>query len=340
MGHPAIDNQTPYAVAPSYAADEQGRPLLVVLVQATFALVAGPQLVLAEEQRAPSLPGVLWGADAATSSYKIEPAVAFTKVATDVVLVGHARSAQPTPEVTVALRVGPLGKAVRVLGNRIWRRSGGQIQATAPVPFFAMPLVYERAFGGWDCSDRDPAKHGYEPRNPVGVGYRVNAADARSFEEGIALPNLEDPADPIRSFGQSVTPAGFGFVSPGWQPRAQLAGAHDATWAEQRMPLVPTSFDRRFFNAASPGLVAPGYLRGDESVVIDNASPMPRLSFRLPGVPQPRVRVELRGRGDAERVAPLDTVVLNTDENEVLLMHRAHVPLDRGPHDVRTIEVA
>jgi hypothetical protein len=58
--------------------------------------------------------------------------------------------------------------------------------------------------------------------------------------------------------------AGFGFISPHWQPRAGLAGTYDASWQASRAPLLPVDFDRRHLNAVSPGLVAPGYLRGGE----------------------------------------------------------------------------
>ncbi len=78
-------------------------------------------------------------------------------------------------------------------------------------------------------------------------------APGRAFEDGVSLPNLEDPADPLLRWGQIAAPAGFGFVSPDWEPRASLGGSYDETWRRERMPLLPGDFDRRFFNAASPG---------------------------------------------------------------------------------------
>jgi hypothetical protein len=335
MGHAAIDNKTPLAVAHLFLADEEGRSLLVTLAQATFLMAAGRDLTLAEPQEPPSLEGELWGKDAAVSSYKIEPAFAFHKPATDIVLNGHAQErGRRISETQVTFRVGPVGKVVRVVGDRFWIRSGGVITATRPQPFERIPLLYENAFGGWDRSHADPARHTFEPRNPVGTGFR---APDGAFEEGIRLPNLEDPANPIERHGQIVAPSGLGFTSPNWQPRAALAGTYNEAWLKERMPLLPKDFDRRFFNAASPDLIAPGYLTGNEPVLVENASPMGRLSFRLPSLRPPACRVELSGREDARLEMRCDTIIIDADEDRVVVLYRGHLPLRDSPHDVRTI---
>ncbi|EYF06837.1 DUF2169 family type VI secretion system accessory protein [Chondromyces apiculatus] len=335
MGHPEVDNRTSFALELLFLLDEEGRPLLVPLVQATYAIVPGRGLELAPEQVAPSLTGETWGKDAAVSSYRIEPAFAFIKPATDVVLLGHAHARRAT-EAYVAFKVGPVGKTLKVVGDRYWVRSGNAITPTRPTPFESIPLTYERAFGGWDRSDPDPAKHTLDARNPVGTGFRVPGGP---FEEGVALPNLEDPADPVKTWGQAVTPAGVGFTSPNWQPRAARAGTYDEAWRKERMPLLARDFDRRFFNAASPGLVASGYLRGDEPVSVEGASVMGRLSFRLPGVLPPRCQVSLVNRGDEEVALKLDTVIIDADADRVLLQWRGHTVLRDGPHDVRAVLV-
>jgi hypothetical protein len=332
MAHPIIENETPLQLAQLGLADEEMRPLLVLVVKATYDI--GPDgLVLAEEQVPVNLGGESWG-EPGESSYKYEPEVASFKVATDVVLVGHAHAPEKeTRELLVALQVGPVKKAVRVVGERVWYRSLGSISATRPLPFERMPLVYERAFGGWDRTD--PDRTAFEPRNPVGVGFR---ASTRHFEENLRLPNLEDPAQPLQRFGQVVPPAGFGFISPHWQPRAAFAGTYDEAWNKQRKPLLPKDFDRRFFNAASPGLVVPGYLKGGEPVTLTHASPRGRLSFSLPRV-TPRVTVELAFSEDARPELNLDTVILDTDVHRVFLLWRASIPLQEGPHDVRGIRL-
>jgi len=78
---------------------------------------------------------------------------------------------------------------------------------------------------------------------------------------------------------------------------------------------------------------------GDEPVLIENATPNGRLEFILPGVRPPKIRVQLRGRGDAQLETNLDTVIINTDENLLLMLWRTNLVLRNGPHDVVAIEI-
>jgi hypothetical protein len=335
MAHADIENNTPFAFDFTLLADDEGHPLVVPLVQATYTLKESGLGLPAEKQLPVNFRGELRGAPG-KSSYKYEPQSAFTKLATDVVLIGRAHAPRGhTRELLVRLRVGPLDKGIYVIGDRIWVKSLG-ISMTAPAPFEEIPLIYERAFGGWDRSSPDPDKHAFEPRNPVGTGFRSKHG---RFEEGICLPNLEDPGNLSRQYGSLTTPAGFGFISPDWQPRAKFAGTYDEQWMKERMPLLPKDFDRRFFNAASPGLVAPGYLTGNEAACIENASPRGTISFNLPGIPPPACRVQLAGRRDALVTTNLDTVIINTDEDLLILVWRGYLPVRNGPQDVVAIQI-
>jgi hypothetical protein len=85
--------------------------------------------------------------------------------------------------------------------------------------------------------------------------------------------------------------------------------------------------------------VAPGYLKGDEAVSIENASPRGTLSFNLPGLPPPECRVQLVGRRDEQVPMSLDTVIINTDEDLLLLLWRGHLAVRNGPHDVVSIQI-
>lgn len=337
MGHPSIDNRTPFAFETLFVNDEGARPVAVTLVQATYDL--GPRgPVLAEQQAPVRLAGELYGDDPATSSYRYEAQIAFVKLATDVVLIGHAHALRRgTTESEVRFTVGPLEKRVAVFGDRFWVKSAGAIVMSRPLAFEQVPLRWENAFGGWDRTARDPERAQLEQRNPVGTGYRSKRG---TFEEGVMLPNLEDPAHLISSHGQTPPPAGFGFVSPGWQPRAALGGTYDEAWTKDRMPLLPKDFDRRFFNAAATGLVAPGYLRGDEQVTVTGATREGATAFRLPGAGRPVCRVEIARRSDAIVQTQLDTVIVDLDDRKLTLIWRGYTELRSGPHDVVAIEVA
>ncbi|MBW2690371.1 MAG: DUF2169 domain-containing protein [Deltaproteobacteria bacterium] len=337
MTHPAVENKTPFAFEPLFLADEEGRPLFVSIVKATYHIDEGTRLSLAEEQIPVNTGGEYWG-DPEKSSYKYEPETAFIKPATDIVLIGHAYAPKPgVTKVDVNLRVGPMQKVVRVVGDRYWAKSFGITSMTRPRPFERIPLIYERAFGGWDRTNSNPDKHTFEPRNPVGTGFRGKRG---KFEEGIRLPNLEDPRHPLKGFRGRPPPAGFGFTSPHWRPRAGFAGTYDKAWMKQRMPLLPTDFDKRFFNAAPLDQVAPGFLKADVAVEVINASPSGRISFNLPGIRPPQCRVELRGRKDHQLETRLDTVIINMDENLLFLIWRTNLVLRSGPQDVVSIEVS
>ena len=336
MGHPDIDNKTPFAFQPFFSVDEEAHSLFVPIIKATYAFDDKGKLAVAAKQAPVNLAGEFWGVPD-SSSYKYEPECVFVKPATDVALIGHAYAgARGEKETEVSLRVGPVGKTVRVVGDRYWIKALGAISMSRPAEFERIPLVYERAFGGWDRTNTDPDKHTFETRNPVGTGFR---APDGLFEQGVRLPNLEDPQYPLKGYGDVVPPAGFGFTAPHWQPRAALAGTYDEVWNRQRMPLLPKDFNRRYFNGASAGLIAPGYLKGNEPVSLRNASRAGTLSFSLPGVEPPVCRVQVRGHIDHAVETRLDTVIINTDDSVLLLIWRGQLAIRSGPQDVVSVEI-
>jgi hypothetical protein len=335
MSHPLIENKTRFEFAPVFVTNEEARPLAVFPIKSTYRITSNG-LEVSPEQLAVNLTGEYWG-DPDVSSYKYEPEGVPFKPATDVALIGHAYAQNGgTRSVEVSLRVGPVAKKVRVVGDRTWLSTFGFKRAAAPEPFERIPLIYERAFGGWDRSNKNPKKHQFEPRNPVGTGFRSRHG---KFEEGVRLPNLEEPGLHAKGYHSRPPPTGFGFTSPHWQPRAKLAGTYDVKWTNERMPLLPKDFDPRFFNSASPGLIAPGYLAGNEPVLIENATPGGRLAFNLPGIPAPKCRVVVRGKEDQDLETKLDTLIINTDDNLLLLIWRSNLVLKRGPEDVLGIEI-
>lgn len=334
MAHMEVENNTGFAFDCLFIANEDGQPIAVPIVKATYALSALAKTSFAEEQEPLEMAGKHWG-DPDMSSYKYEPEIAFTKPTTDLVLIGHAYPAKAgDTQVDVTFRVGEVEKTVRVFGDRYWIKKLGLTIMSKPEPLEPVPLIYERAFGGWDSAEPDPMTSKFELRNPAGVGFM-----RAEFEEGMRLPNLEDPKRLLKVYGDTPPPAGFGFVGPHWHPRAKLAGTYDEAWQKTRAPLLPTDFDPRFFNAASPGLIAPEYLMGNEAVVVENASPSGQMSFHLPGVQPPKIRVQLQGREDELLETNLDTVIVNTDENLLLMLWRTNLVLRNGPHDVVAIEI-
>jgi hypothetical protein len=319
-----------------FLAYERGAPLCVPIVKATFSIGTGGVVALAEEQRPVSAAGTFRG-EPGSSSCIYEPETAFVKLATDVALIGHAHPpSSAVDDWMVGIRVGSVQKLARVVGDRFMVRRGGATAITSPGPVERIPLVYERAFGGWDRRHADPDRHIVDLRNPVGTGLRDAGITG---DDEVQLPNFEDPQEPFRTYGQRPTPVGFGFQLPHWAARGRHAGTYDAAWASTRSPLLPDDFDRRFFNAAAPGLVAPGFLSGDESVIVLNASPEGRLAFDLPGIPPPICEYRLRAGVSGTRETNLDTVIVDTDLRTLTLIWRTNFEVKRGPHDLAALRV-
>jgi hypothetical protein len=253
-----LKNPTGLAAAIFLSPDPDGVDTLYAVVKGTFALAPG--LDGAEPPLAPEqVPVALapeYGGDPLASSLRVPSDVSLVKPATDVLLVGHAYAphGRATTCVDVSLAAGSLRKTVRVVGDRVWLRSGLGPVASEPAPFTAMPLVWERAFGGTDVVGGVPHA---EARNPVGAGYRE--PDGTRPLDLLPLPNLEDPASPVTSPALGPTPACFAPISEHWAPRRHHAGTYDEAWQRQRAPYLPADFDPRFFQLAPPDQIAPGY---------------------------------------------------------------------------------
>lgn len=306
-----LHNCTPFAARESPTVDSEGRDVLVVCAAGSF--VMDDATPLARDQAPPPLVDTYWG-DPAASSLRSEGQSTYFRPGTDIYLEGSAWTpgGRPAERALVEVRVGELRHAARVTGERLWTRGVGGLRPSAPRPFTQLPLRYELSAGGPD-----------DPRNPVGRGY-ASAADA----EGRPLPAVEAVDATSERWDERPAPVGFGPIARHWQPRRALAGTFDAPWVEQRAPLWPADFDPRFFNAATPGLIAAHGLVGDEPVRLEGVAPDGPLAFRLPRY---RLRVTLQSRGGRRRQAMrLDALTLIPDERRFTMVWRAAFLLTGG----------
>lgn len=329
-----LRNRTPFAAALLPNLDRDGADQLSVLVKATYGFGPNGRLAIAEQQVPVHFADVPNG-DGAASSAKVESDACPTKPGTDVVLVGKAYPPNGhATTVDVCLQVASLRKVVRVFGERAWTRALGGVMSR-PLPFEQMPLIYERAFGGWDRSHPDPKRHTFDDRNPVGTGFCAEGNSAHL--EGLRLPNLEHPGHLIDHPKARPPVAGFGFLGRAWLPRRLLAGTYDAQWSDARAPLLPGDFDPRFYCGAPEGQVAMPHLRGGERVLILGASRRGALNFDLPA-PEIEMAVSIRHEVSALRPV-LDTVVIEPDDERVVLSYRATLPCPRLLPHVEVVQV-
>jgi hypothetical protein len=314
-------NRTGLAGTVFAAPDPDGVDTLFTVVKGTFDIDSGRP---ADEQ-IPVLLKDEYHGEPAASSIRLPSDVSLVKPATDVVLIGsaHAPGGRPGYYVDVSLRVAALTRQVRVFGDRVWENAGAGLMPAAPALFETMPLIWERAYGGMEQTERGSAG---DARNPVGRGYR--APDSRVAVQGAPLPNLEDPHDPIGSPDHVPVPSCFAPVCSHWEPRRSFAGTYDAVWQRERAPYLPKDFDPSFFQIAPPGLVNAGYLIGGEPVEILGATHDGALRFRLP---TGRVRSTYHVRGREEtRPCNLDTVIFLPGERRVVLVWRSAYRCDKS----------
>lgn len=272
----ALDNRTAYEAERGWYVDEDGRKSWVVVVKGTFDIRPDGTLALSDDPVPPMLVPVYFGVDGA-SSLRYEADISGPKAATDVVVNGtaHAPGGRPTTELHVALRLGRLRKIITVSGDREYQRTAGFVATGAARPFVTMPVVYERAFGGFDDQDPDPQRQRLDTRNPVGRGCAIRAGRL----VGTPVANLSVPGLPL-----TAGPAGFGAIASHWSPRREHAGTYDARWAAERRPLLPEDFDPRHHQHAPVDQQVTPHLRGGERVELVNLTPGGVLRFELPKV--------------------------------------------------------
>jgi hypothetical protein len=326
-----LENKTGFAGELFTAQDPRGQLYVVLAVRATFDIGVGGMLRRADTQE-PLCAGDVYHGEPGASSLKLASDLVPMKAGTDIAMLGtaYAPNGRPATKMMVQLRVGPVEKKVMVFGDRTW--SGTVLSSISrPEPFLTLPLVYERAFGGTDTAHEKPSRHAWEPRNPVGKGFRVHKPVS-----GLQLPNLEAPDALVTSPSDRPPPSAFGFIDRSWQPRASFVGTYDARWEEEQCPLLPLDFDDRYFQTVPPDLTCRPHLRGDEQVQIVGAVPEGVLECRLPAVAV-GVSVEYRRGSPQARIPLLDTVVVRPDERKLSLVWRSTIRCPRKIFDVELI---
>lgn len=237
------------------AGNAMGTYEIALIMKITFDINSAGQCVAADEQipviAAPAtyddleLPAVsppCWDSDL----YAFKPG-------TDVVVQGQAYSySSPSKLVETQLQLEDAKRSIRVHGERHLEWHQGQPRFTEAAAFEAMPIRYDRAYGGFDATldtapgelatqimaQRSPderwdaATRQYYPRNPSGCGYLTQLTPASS--EGLKIPNLEFPFDIItpqrlaigsaNDWMQAPLPACFDWTDASWFPRIAYLG--------------------------------------------------------------------------------------------------------------------
>jgi hypothetical protein len=317
----AIENRTPFAAERTWVRERDGAETWLVAIRATFSITANGEVKVADEQQ-PVVQAPVWAGEPDRSVFLYDSDLYRTKVATDVILHGHAYApgGRPVESVDVTMHVGAVNKTLRVIGDRLWDRGLMGVSLGRAEPFMKMPLSYDRAFGGRDIEKYGPDRPAWDERNPIGTGF-ARSSGVRIGKRG---PNVEYPGPTTLAFGDPA-PAGFGPIPSSWLPRRKHGGTYDEKWERERQPLLPEDFDDRFYSCAPEDQIYPGYMKGGEPVELRNLTPKGVLTFKLPSVVLGFRTFFLTGDVIHHR-AKLHTVILEPDVPRVIIVWHTALP--------------
>jgi len=317
-----LNNQTPFAAERCWVRDINGAEVWLVAVKATFDIQKTGELTIAEKQEEVNI-APKFRADPAVTSLEFETDLPHLKLATDVLVEGHAYSpnGKPVSSLTVRLKVANIDKSLNVTGDRIWYKSPIGVNVSDIKPFIKMPIIYERAYGGAILDEEDEHKRGWEPKNPVGLGYAKFAPHLIDTP----VPNIEDPNSLRANFSHRSHPVGFGPIAGHWAPRVKLAGTYDKKWEESRQPLLPLDFNEKYYQVAPADQQVPGYLKGGEIVELTNMSPGGLLRFKLPRISL-SFNTQFSDGTKQDHRSTLHTLVIKPDAPKVTMVWHTHLP--------------
>ena len=331
-------NSTRLVAGYAMGLEPSGRELLVVTVKGTFKIPGdGAPVQLAEEQ-APLVMADTFAGEPGFSAPVYEADFAPRKHRCDVLLIGsaYAPGGRPASRVEVGVRVNGMSKSFAVVGDRVWLAGATGIGPSTPIPFTVMPISYDRAFGGVDNRDENPANHAAFMPNPVGRGFHKNLR--ASWVDGAPVANTEEAGRAVvMPNDQRYRPMAFGPVGRGWDPRYKLAGTYDDKWLEEHFPFLPPDFDEGYYQAAPADQQVP-HPQGGEEILLVNLTREGRVAFALPTFDAPIHFFPKKGDRENGKLI-LDTVVLEPDKGRFTLTWRATRPLKKSVFELAQVLV-
>lgn len=322
-----IRDHTPFASAWTIGVDKTGEKQWIVVTKGTFDITDNGDTKIAEEQIEPLFTPEYRG-EPGESSLLYEQDLVLAKPRTDIYLnaTAYAPSGHPATKVLAGMQTARGNKHLVVYGDRVWESIlTGNVAASTPRPFLTMPIVYERAYGGFDRQDPNPANHRLDPRNPVGTGFFTKWG----HNAGELMPNIEH----YNQSKEAAWAAGFGALCSYWKPRIDFQGTYDDDWIKNRKPLLPNDYDPQTLQCAPPDQQCSPHLRGGEPFNLINLTPNGALRFDLP-----RHRLTYTtciGSKKLEHRATINTVVIEPDYPRVMIVW--HTTL-RCHHDIDDID--
>lgn len=330
-----IINNTPFATGQSFTQEvKTGDLVWMVGVKATFDIDAKTnELSIADEQT--EVYDVDEYVDSPLNSSLLH-ACDFAPYKPNVDILLDASAFVPeekfVAELEVGFIVGRIKKLLKVIGNRYYGRSLGILYKTSPVPFSQKAITYGRAYGGWQehGPDKPPL---FDRRNPCGTGFFKK----RRYATDIRLPNIEYPGFPTRRNPKKNVVAGFGPISPQWEPRITFAGTYDEN-PDRDVPIQrPPDFNPLYYQSA-PGDQQLKEVKGGESIILYHLHPdFVEIHCRLP-----RVKIEfetLIANQTTRQLGKLYSIIITPHELKLQMVWQANVSNGPKSSDIKGTQI-
>lgn len=235
------------------------------------------------------------------------------------------------PEGATAMKVGvgivwPDGenwqKTIAVIGKRKWLRKGVACRPGPPEPLKPVPIIYENAFGGVledneeILCEENPAGMGFNPGRLSLIDPRVPCVES--------LPIMQSPSE-------QPSPAGFGPISPLWEPRVSTIGElvesddEDPEKCPYTTPMSPV-----MFHYAPSDQWFPRPFEGGEQLALGGlVEGVPATRAIVLTLPALQITVSFQQRAQREKTpVPIlcDTLIVDTDKKKLSLVFRGAIP--------------
>ncbi|VAW70711.1 hypothetical protein MNBD_GAMMA12-2383 [hydrothermal vent metagenome] len=222
-------------------------------------------------------------------------------------------------------------KKLVVSGIRHWKRSLMGMKAAEPTVLEPTPMIYENAYGGVHPENEED----YQQSNPVGKGH----IGKNKSIVGTELPPIELINSFIKSPKDTPLVAGFGPIPVFWAPRDILGQDIDEQAAQIGECHYGQTIPENLFNSAPKDQQFEQCFTGNEIIILNGlfesvtTAVSIRLNFETPDI-------ILLETDEEEYLTPLlDTIVINTDEQQLHCVWRSALAHERSDTEISWVYV-
>ncbi len=302
-----VDDNDLLAVKGRFQRDEQGHEVWILAAKRGWLWREGQWVETAEVEL---YDDPVYIAEPGSSALVYDHDFVIDKQNTDVIVHGKARTygARALNYHECRLLVdGHIDKVLAVHGPREWITHGGGITLSAAHTFTEQNIDYSLAIGG-------------DERNRLGGGIATSTKALLAQP----VPGIFYPTEDWGIKVKHLRVAGFGPLPPFFSDRYRYAGTFDEQWQQNRRPILPEDFDRRFYQCAPFDQQCQGYLQGGERIMLSGFNHDDTLSFRMPH--QHFKAQAVFGEEIVTKAMPVYTVAIDTEAQALYVTYSASFP--------------